>query len=425
MVLQSKIFNETPINRQDIPQELLNIEDKQRSNPLPWKGQFSPQLIEALINKYAEKNSVIFDPFLGSGTVLYEAGRLGIEAYGTEINPAALTLANIYKFINLSQGREEYTNNFLKRLRAEIPDYTMPLFQNQNLQKEFTPNDIKEILVKLVDEDEGSPIGLLDEALVILLDFPNKELTCSRVFAIAETISNFVVKLPYNEKPINAYNADSRNVPLQDSTVSLVITSPPYINVFNYHQQYRGSAEALNWKVLEVAKSEFGSNRKHRGNRFLTVIQYCLDMAATFQELLRICSYESRIIFVLGRESNVRGTAFMNGELVTEVAHRVFGMSLDMRQERKFINRYGQEIKEDILHFHKREKVDYKMNLHEALAVAVESLKTAYSLADDKVKADIKDAINKAEKVEPSPYYNKINARKKVEKQDVKEELYV
>jgi DNA modification methylase len=172
MVLQSKIFNETPINRQDIPQELLNIEDKQRSNPLPWKGQFSPQFIETLINKYAEKNSVIFDPFLGSGTVLYEAGRLGIEAHGTEINPAALTLANIYKFINLSQRkRQEYTNNFLKRLRAEIPDYTMPLFQNQNLQKEFTPNDIKEILVKLVNDDEGSPIRFLDEALVILLDF--------------------------------------------------------------------------------------------------------------------------------------------------------------------------------------------------------------------------------------------------------------
>ena len=40
----SSIFSKTPINRQEIPQELLDIEDKQRTNPLPWKGQFSPSL---------------------------------------------------------------------------------------------------------------------------------------------------------------------------------------------------------------------------------------------------------------------------------------------------------------------------------------------------------------------------------------------
>lgn len=79
MVLLSGVFNETPINRQEINQKILDIEDKQRTNPLPWKGQFSPQFIEALIEKYADKNSIIFDPFLGSGTVLYEAGRCGIE----------------------------------------------------------------------------------------------------------------------------------------------------------------------------------------------------------------------------------------------------------------------------------------------------------------------------------------------------------
>jgi len=119
MVL-STIFTETPINRKEIPQELLNIENKQRTNPLPWKGQFSPQFIETLINQYANQNSVIFDPFLGSGTVLYEAGRSGLEAYGTEINPAALILANIYKFINLSQTqREKSINSFLQRLKLK------------------------------------------------------------------------------------------------------------------------------------------------------------------------------------------------------------------------------------------------------------------------------------------------------------------
>lgn len=414
MVLLSGIFSDTPINTQEIPQKLLDIQDKQRTNPLPWKGQFSPQLIETLIKKYAISNSVIFDPFLGSGTVLYEAARFGMEAHGTDINPAALTLSSIYEFTNLSQRqREIYTSNFLEQLRTEIPDDTMPLFQTINIQKDLAPNDIKQKLVKLVDNNEKSLSKLLHEILVILLDFGNTELTSFRIFTVANTICTFIHKLPYTEKTVNTYNADSRNTPLTDGKVNLVITSPPYINVFNYHQQYRGSTEALNWNLLEVAKSEFGSNRKHRNNRFLTVIQYCLDIAATLQELLRICSADSRMIFIVGRESNVRGTAFYNGEIVTEIAYQVFGMNLHTRQERKFTNRYGQIIKEDILHFKKQEKIEYNTrNIQTARIIAIKSLEAAYRLAVDDVKSDIKEAITKAYKVEPSPYYNLEKARK-------------
>jgi len=422
MVL-SNIFTETPINRKEISQELLDIENKQRTNPLPWKGQFSPQFIEILINKYANQNSVIFDPFLGSGTVLYEAGRFGIEAYGTEINPAALILANIYKFINiLPRQRENYINCFLNRLQTEIFE-TMPLFQT--IQKDVTQNDIIDKVVKLAVNPEQKFINILHEALVILLDLDKKEVTYSRIFTIAENIAAFVLKLPYSEKPINAYNADARNIPLENSSVNLVITSPPYINVFNYHQQYRASTEALNWKLLEVAKSEFGSNRKHRSNRFLTVIQYCLDIASTLQELLRICSHESRIIFVVGRESNIRGTPFFNGELVAGVASQVLGISLDLRQERSFVNRYGKTIKEDILHFVKLENQPYYFVLHQARTLAVEALESAYSLADEQVKPEIKDAIDKAEKVQPSPYFDRHNSRKLIKKINQKAELYV
>ena len=419
----SSIFSQTPINRQEIPQELLDIEDKQRSNPLPWKGQFSPQFIETLIDQYANKNSVVFDPFLGSGTVLYEAGRFGLEAYGTEINPAALILANTYKFISISpKQRENYINCFLNRLKTEMFE-TLPLFQT--IQKDVTRNDLTDKIVNLAVDGEQEFINILHEALVILLDLDKKEVTYSRVFTLAENIAAFVLKLPYSEKPINAYNADARNIPLKNSSVNLVITSPPYINVFNYHEQYRASTEALNWKLLEVAKSEFGSNRKHRSNRFLTVIQYCLDIAYALQELLRICSYDSRIIFVVGRESNIRGTPFFNGELVAEVASQVLGMSLYLRQERSFVNRYGKTIKEDILHFVKLENQPYYFVLHQARTLAVRALESAYFIADEEVKPEIKDAIDKVEKVQPSPCFDRHNSRKLIKTINQKAGLYV
>jgi hypothetical protein len=36
--------------------------------------------------------------------------------------------------------------------------------------------------------------------------------------------------------------------------------------------------EVLGFDILKVAASEIGSNRRNRGNRFITVIQYALDM---------------------------------------------------------------------------------------------------------------------------------------------------
>ncbi len=93
MLTLSGIYATTPFDTSEILQSDLNISKKYRSNPLRWKGQFSPQMIQVLLSKYSNPNCVIFDPFVGSGTVLYEAGLLGLAACGTEINPAAAMLA--------------------------------------------------------------------------------------------------------------------------------------------------------------------------------------------------------------------------------------------------------------------------------------------------------------------------------------------
>ena len=85
---------------ESLADSLVNIEDKRRSNLFTWRGQFSPQLIEQLLISYGSKKSVVFDPFLGSGTVLYECGLLGLKAAGCEINPAAVSFSKIYELIN-------------------------------------------------------------------------------------------------------------------------------------------------------------------------------------------------------------------------------------------------------------------------------------------------------------------------------------
>ncbi len=82
--------------------DVFDIADKTRSNLFKWNGQFSPQFVDALIEKYGKGCKNIFDPFCGSGTVLVEAARHTKSAAGTEINPAAVFIARLYVFCNYS-----------------------------------------------------------------------------------------------------------------------------------------------------------------------------------------------------------------------------------------------------------------------------------------------------------------------------------
>ena len=298
-----------------ITQDRLNIDNKERSNLFPWNGQFSPQLIETLLETYAAPGSFVLDPFLGSGTVLHEAGRRGHPAFGSEVNPAAFKMAQVYRFINVKAAeRRKVVEDVTEVLKNSLPD-APSLF--------FPAGKTIDVPIQqaLAEVEAAAPLcKILLEALVVLLNYSDKELTADAVMAMWSKLRKTVLALPLSDAVIDLASCDARALPLPDHRANMVITSPPYINVFNYHQHYRRSVEALGWDLLTVARSEIGSNRKNRGNRFLTVIQYCLDMAAVLDELRRVCKPDALVIVVVGRESNVRKTRFFNGEIVARLA---------------------------------------------------------------------------------------------------------
>ena len=219
-----------------------------------------------------------------------------------------------------------------------------------------------------------------------------------------EWLKNLILTLPYSEEKICVNRGDSRNIALNDSVADMVITSPPYINVFNYHQKYRRSVEALGYDVLKIARSEFGANRKNRGNRFLTVIQYCIDMALSLNEAIRVCKNGSRMIYVVGRESSVLGYSFCNSELIYNIGKEIFDLKLLLRQERVFKNRYGQMIYEDIIHFeNKKCKISEDEIIEKARMIAIKSLKKKLEIVPTtKNTVFLTEAISKALKVKES-----------------------
>jgi hypothetical protein len=383
-----------------LPASALNIEAKSRSNLFPWRGQFSPQLVESLLRAYAPAGATVLDPFMGSGTVLVEAARLGLAAYGCEVNPAAYLLGRVYELCGLARGERRALLDSAESVltRARPSAFELPLFRLEPMEAPTTGGNPAWI------PDAVDPrVRMLLEALVVLLDDDSAD--DDSYASKWSTIRAVVGELPHSNRPVHASLGDARAIRLPDHSVDFVLSSPPYINVFNYHHNSRAGIELLGWKPLVVARSEIGSNRKFRQNRFLTVVQYCIDMALALAELCRVCSQEARLILVLGRESNVHKTPFFNGGIIKRLATDVVGMYLHQQQERVFLNRFGQSIYEDLLHLtpargHALIRTDV---VERARGIGREVLVAALDRTPSDRCHYLRDAITEAGRVEASP----------------------
>ncbi|MBI2424948.1 MAG: methyltransferase [Candidatus Hydrogenedentes bacterium] len=330
-----------------IAQNVLDIEDKLRSSVFAWRGQFSPQFVESILKAYCPDNSVVLDPFAGSGTVLREAADMGLPACGYEINPSAWSFSKLHEFANIPLNeREQRICELRHRVEEEFP---IVLFREQDLR----PEEI-EVRIDRIGEAIGDETKILFNALVVLLDIFNNKVSGELVQGKLQALAGHVRNLAYSNGRIKVGLYDARNMPLENGAAGFVLTSPPYINVFNYHQNYRRSVEALGWDPLRVARSEIGSNRANRGNRFLTVLQYCIDIAYTLEEIHRVLNSDGRAVLVVGYESNVLGVPFRNADIVQRIAVELGLFKLVLRQKRVFKNRFGKSIREDILNFAKR-----------------------------------------------------------------------
>ena len=386
-----------------VPQALLDIEQKTRSNLFAWRGQFSPQLIECLLDAYCPPESVVVDPFAGSGTVLHEAAKTRLAAFGYEIAPPAWCFSKIFEFANVSLAeRDEAIAELRDRIGSEFP--------TEVFHSDDRPTEEIESRVIRIGEELSDRAKILLSALIVILDIYNNHVTNDFIQGKFLSLSKLVQQLPYSDLQIKADLQDARALPLPNQSTDFAITSPPYINVFNYHQNYRRSVEILGWNLLNVARSEIGSNRANRGNRFYTVIQYCIDMANVIYELARVLDRGGRAVVIIGYESKVLGTPFYNADIIERIARRSSMFSIALRQQRGFINRFGAAIREDVLNLQRTTSIGSKQ-LATILgrSIAMEVLDEARTWVPPKNSHLLIDAISRIDSVSGTPVFNSLS----------------
>lgn len=392
----------------ELQQDMLDVTQKLRSNIFNWKGQFTPQFVEYMLSCYTDENSVVADPFLGSGTVLSESIRKGLSCVGFEVNPSAYYMASFFEYA-LMNDAERYdviseVEELIKSLLSGYSDNDM-IYNNSSDYRESYCN-LLNFASKLAVLSSAKNKSLLLNIL-FLSEKDKKKTLKESIMANFEKMKNNLQTLPHGIQTIKANLGDARSIGCTyENCIDFILTSPPYINVFNYHQNYRGIIESFGYDVLSVANSEIGANRKHRSNRFKTVVQYAIDMGQTLQSCSKALKVGGRMVFVVGRISTVRGTFFQNSRIIKEIVDKIPSLVLEEENSRQFTNRYGENIIEDILTIKKVNTEDLSDSaLFEE--IGYKQLECALHHVKDDVKQDILDILNGKRDIQMSPIYSK------------------
>lgn len=224
-----------------------------------------PEMVKDLIQKIRSENKInnVLDPFVGSGTTALEAKYIGLNFYGSDLNPLAVLLARTKSLtINHTAYIKKHLLEFVNKINTEYSDAKfVPLFKFKNIDFWFKPENIRELsfirdeIKKDLDKAKSNRECY---ALILLTAFSSTirkvSLTRNGEFKLYRMTNNSIEKHNLNainvfsdviknlfdmlvEANINyrkdiscdIYLRNAKNIDyLKDNSISLVITSPPY-----------------------------------------------------------------------------------------------------------------------------------------------------------------------------------------------------
>lgn len=355
-----------------------------------YKPGFSCGLIESIYKKYFSGNQElsIYDPFCGVGTTPIWAAENGHLGYGSDVSPLAIFISNC-KCIrdisqkNLSKSLDDVLNSVVigKKQKKpidqrEIPYYIEKGFSKKNKEALLAvienisdidnENNKKIILLALMKaaydvsltKKDGGFLRYIDESrydsLENRLKFHVEDIL--RDFNSTATLFDFNGHQAKKFRHPKFFVMDARNLSFRESCFDLVITSPPYLNRYDYTRIYAIELSILGLSDKEIKKLRKKTIKSHTEadyqkstamkskifddayNQLLSsklsniqipemVNGYYNDMASTLNELKKVTRKDGIISFVVGN-SRFSGIHFETDAIISEIGTNL-GLTLD------------------------------------------------------------------------------------------------
>ncbi len=384
-----------------------------------YPARFIPQIPKVLIENLTKKGDTVLDPFCGCGTSLVECQINERNAIGIDLNPLACLISKVkttpldeQKLVDLWKSlKVEIINEIIKSKNSSLDFFLNQkteyddrnkinleiILPNRRKSAKFTKEITKEILIikdkinDIPDQEFRDFLNIgLSATIYSCFDSRSKKFDFWRTFERRiEHMSNLIIN--YNSqltktsyKPeVRIFNDDARRYPEEISreSVDLVITSPTYVNVFDYYRIHIYNLIFLELEYENFRQKEMGAHRRHKENRFRLLTEYLADMYRAIQEMNKATKTNGHICIVAG------DSCIEFERIHTHKHFTTLGKSLGLRHLKtitrnidpgsKYANRViGNIEKEHILIF---KKTDNRIDLTKNLIISkINSILTKY-----------------------------------------------
>jgi len=289
----------------------------------PYPAKFIPQIPRRAIGLWTKKGDLVYDPFNGCGTTVLEASLSCRRGVGTDNNAVAI-LASRAKTAIYSKADLGALSQFVAKMSKGL-DFAPPradlIPTNKNFHYWFDPVTVERLaalkgLILAEDEPVRTLLMAVFSSIIVRVSYQDSDTRYSRKLrevstdevdaAFRSRLTDTIARIPdamiSGRGMVDVIQADSRKVPfIEDSSVSLIVTSPPYLNAYDYHKYHR---QRLHWiggeESVEFARDlEIGSHDEFtRSNA--TPNGYFEDMDACFAEWSRVLKKKGRCLIVVG-----------------------------------------------------------------------------------------------------------------------------
>lgn len=306
-----------------------------------YQGSFHAQMVRALINYCnLQKNSVLLDPFCGSGTSLIEARLLGFNSIGIDLNPTAC-LNSLVKTQILTTPLEILLLNNKKFFEL---DYYSRKFPIQNFSK-FLKRSIKELFfvflyTRAISENKFYKIPI-EKSFT-----QNYYRNINALKAFNTMKSNLKISLGN----VSIYNSDSLELlqKIKTNSIDCIITSPPYLDLIDFfrNDSIQNNFLLSEYRIKHLSKKCIG---RQTSKRSLTKIQYSIDIEKFFEMSFNILKPDAKFIILISNFNGILQLFINNAKKFSFNIERV--LKRDIKNKLK--NRIAEEY---IIFLEKNEK---------------------------------------------------------------------
>lgn len=346
--------------------------------------KFIPEIPKWAISKYITKpNAIVFDPFTGSGTTLLEGILAGYNSFGTEIDEVAKLITKV-KTTQFSSEQIITTQSTISNIEKNYDSVVDPKYvaKINNLDHWFTNANIKKLaylrsqIESVIDPDIKDFLNLCLAAIVKKASnadsiSPKPYVSTKIVKDTTDAITEFgIVSKRYlsllkefseltNIAHARFVDHDALDIRM-NARVDIAITSPPYINAFDYvrtlrlenlwlsltneqdllkkKKDYVGTeyikvqAEQNDLSILDdstLLKEYFNKLLNVDKKRALVVKKFFESMKKNLIEVHRILENRSVYVVVIGN-SSIRQIEIESWHVIEQIAEKVgFVLELD------------------------------------------------------------------------------------------------